>query len=322
MKVRFLILLFCLAACRSVSTPEEHSSIREAADTQEIANLSLCSQSKIQQPTKREEGPSAKVGVIKLNESSPKITTQPVLTEDQRLQQDQQIAVYANPEQNIRCPEDLIEAEKAQGIGLTSGTNPPPSTTTPIRPNRVNQASSIPKAESLSVLIPQDPKQPNLPNTRPVFIVDPVEPDVGESPGFGCYGGCGASCACAGLTESNVSNIEIVNGQKMECSYQVIECYTHAFCRWHDACYYACDFSYPNNGALRASCYRSCDSGCLTGRSPSPLMPEWPDKDLDIFVPDAPFSPLNCIRFATNNKTDLYKERMRFSKRLSCIPKT
>src|SRR4051812_40210214 len=78
--------------------------------------------------------------------------------------------------------------------------------------------------------------------TLPMFVEDPVLPSDPQGPtGFACYGACGASCDCVDKAESRAVTCQ--NGEK--CSWPVTTCKTHSFCRWHDSCYRACDFTFP-----------------------------------------------------------------------------
>jgi len=111
---------------------------------------------------------------------------------------------------------------------------------------------------------------PPLPaGTRPLYIEDPVLPsDPKEPVGFACYEGCGRSCDCVDKKESSTTTCH--EGQK--CTWKIVRCRTHSFCRWHDGCYRSCDFNFPgvvDDGSLkRATCYRACDFACVDGKEP------------------------------------------------------
>lgn len=304
MKIQLLGLLLCLSACRTHTT----SNPQGFAKNDGVVDSSLCRSSIISNPRHRIEGSTAKIGVkaVSKGRTAP---DKPTLSATEKQIQKDQLEVYTNPWKNIRCPDDLAAAET-----MAEGTpdQEPVSTSLSI--------AQTPNTESTFVLIPADPKRPALAQTRPIYIPDPVTYLPNGEAGFGCYGACGASCGCAGRIDSTESREEVVNGVKVECHYEIVNCFTHPFCRWHDACYYGCDHSYPTNSFLRSICYRTCDSGCLTGKSPSAIMKEWPDAALDIDIPDAPFSAMRCKHFATNENVDLYEERMIFSRRTLCRP--
>jgi hypothetical protein len=104
------------------------------------------------------------------------------------------------------------------------------------------------------------------------FTSEPTGQGI-DPTGFGCFGGCGPSCM-AECQESSISRSRDVVTDTgvtacVTCRYQLLECKSHAFCRWHDDCYLQCDLRWadqrggappdiPLNG-----CYRSCDVPAL-----------------------------------------------------------
>lgn len=138
---------------------------------------------------------------------------------------------------------------------------------------------------------------PLPPGALPLFVPDPVLPDVTGNPvGFGCFKACGPSCRCFNRKDSRTTT---QFGAKT-CEWRLIQCGTHPFCDWHDVCYNNCDFQFPGNvsdhSLVRFKCYRGCDFACIDGKSPQPAS-GWQPSALDPGnPPEGPLGLLTCTK--------------------------
>ena len=113
------------------------------------------------------------------------------------------------------------------------------------------------EVEEVEIILPSCPSE--IPNTGELdgFGI--------TRKGFGCYGACGPACETE--CEAPIEFVYSVQGteQCARCTYTVLSCKSHEFCRWHDDCYRQCSRrwealheedppSAPNN-----ACYRNCD---------------------------------------------------------------
>jgi hypothetical protein len=186
-------------------------------------------------------------------------------------------------------------------------------------PGAVAPAAVLDPAGVRSFPTLQNPGQPPRSGEWPLYVYDPVAPSAGAEAGFGCYGGCGPSCGCAGAKTAKVLVRETVGGVEQDCTYETVSCLHHRFCDWHDSCYYACDFNFPNWWGPRSACYRTCDLGCTNGISPESGLWVWPDPRTTGKAPPDTFGVLQCAGLATNTAT-IYDSRIQFSARRSCKP--
>lgn len=99
--------------------------------------------------------------------------------------------------------------------------------------------------------------------------------DAIDSTGFGCFGACGPSCMAECDNRLLHTARDVVdpagNPRCVRCSYQLLECRSHAYCRWHDDCYRQCDLRWSSTregdppGIPFNACYRACDGPALHG---------------------------------------------------------
>ena len=165
--------------------------------------------------------------------------------------------------------------------------------------------------------------QPRLPEgTLPLYVPDPVLPEnEGEPIGFACFGGCGPSCDCTGRIDWETTTKE--NG--MICTWNLISCNTHSFCRWHDDCYRKCDFQFPGqvgDGSVgRSFCYRSCDKSCVTGGEPKPIG-GWRPASRSPGQPPEALGTIACVKRLASTSGVPYDGVLTYAQLLQCVPDT
>ena len=154
------------------------------------------------------------------------------------------------------------------------------------------QSSLLRAADPISSPYPPHPR-----GARPLYVPDPVLPDVEGNPiGFGCFKACGPSCNCIDRVDSRTTTLF----EGKTCEWRLIQCGTHPFCDWHDVCYNSCDFQFPGQVSDRSfgryKCYRGCDLACIDGESPQPNG-GWQPSTIDPGnTPEGPLGLLICTK--------------------------
>lgn len=159
---------------------------------------------------------------------------------------------------------------------------------------------------------------PPLPvGTVPMYFDDPVVPAPGEHAGFGCFGACGASCACEGRTYEVVTT----SFEGKTCRWKTTSCLTHSFCQWHDGCYSSCDKTFPDSDFLgnlqREACNRTCDESCVYGNDPQPIG-GWADSSLDPGPPPETLGGVMCARRLASDPTVPFDGRIVYADLINC----